>query len=379
MIREARYIAGKDLRYMLRQRETLLWTFIMPVIFFYFIGTITGGMGSAPGQDRIAVLVEGGDGGFLAEQLVHRLEEQDYQVDRVQNGEELAAYLRKVVIPEAFTREVLAGEEAKVRLVGHRSSLGGDYDRIRVSQAVYAVLADLVVTGDAGAEPTAEAFAALNQVPRTLTLTVSPAGKRKVVPNGFAQAIPGNMVMFTLLVLLTSGTVLLVIERQEGLLRRLASAPMSRAGIVLGKWMARLVLALVQIGFGLAAGTFLFKMEWGGSLPAVGILLAAWAAFNATFSILLGSLARSQGQAAGLGVVTSMALGALGGCWWPIEVVPAWMQKLALFLPSGWAMNGMHKLVSFGEPSLSVAPNVAAILAATLVLGILATRTFRYE
>jgi ABC-type multidrug transport system permease subunit len=154
---------------------------------------------------------------------------------------------------------------------------------------------------------------------------------------------------------------------------------MSRAGIVLGKWMARLVLALVQIGFALAAGTFLFNMDWGSSLPAVGVLLAAWAAFNATFSILLGSVARSQGQAAGLGVVTSMALGALGGCWWPIEIVPAWMQKLALFLPSGWAMNGMHKLVSFGAPSLAVVPNVAAILAGTLVLGFLATRYFRYE
>ena len=39
MMREARFIAGKDLKYMFRQRETILWAFFMPVLFFYFIGT----------------------------------------------------------------------------------------------------------------------------------------------------------------------------------------------------------------------------------------------------------------------------------------------------------------------------------------------------
>ena len=47
-------------------------------------------------------------------------------------------------------------------------------------------------------------------------------------PIGFSQAVPGTMVMFTMLVLLTSGAVTLVVERDQGLLRRLASAPISR-------------------------------------------------------------------------------------------------------------------------------------------------------
>jgi hypothetical protein len=34
MLRHALFIAGHDLRFMLRQRETLLWTFVMPVVFF---------------------------------------------------------------------------------------------------------------------------------------------------------------------------------------------------------------------------------------------------------------------------------------------------------------------------------------------------------
>ena len=185
--------------------------------------------------------------------------------------------------------------------------------------------------------------------------------------------------MFTMLVSLTSGGILLVLERRLGLLRRLAAAPISRASVVAGKWAARLALAVVQIAFAMITGTLLFHMHWGPALPTVLVLLAAWAAFNSSLSLLLGSLARTEGQMVGIGVLSSMALGALGGCWWPIEISPRWMQTLSLCLPTGWTMNAMHHLVSFGDPPLTVMPHVLAIAAGALVLGWAAARVFRYQ
>ena len=37
------FIAWYDVRYQLRQGGTLVWLFVMPPIFFYFIGTVTAG------------------------------------------------------------------------------------------------------------------------------------------------------------------------------------------------------------------------------------------------------------------------------------------------------------------------------------------------
>jgi ABC-type multidrug transport system permease subunit len=108
-------------------------------------------------------------------------------------------------------------------------------------------------------------------------------------------------------------------------------------------------------------------------------VLTAWAALNASLGLLLGSLARTEAQAAAVGVVASMILAALGGCWWPIEVAPGWMQRLALFLPSGWTMNALHRLVSFGDPGWSVLPQVAALTAAAVITGWATTRAFRFE
>ena len=175
------------------------------------------------------------------------------------------------------------------------------------------MLADLVAASlsEGGASP--EAFAALAAAPRHVTLQVSAAGRSERPPTGYSQAIPGTMVMFTMLVLLTSGAILLVFEREQGLLRRLASTPIRPASIVAGKWMARMALGLVQLAFGMLAGSLLFRMEWGASLWMVGATLVAWAGFNASLGLLLANLARSQAQMLGIGVLGTMGLAALGG------------------------------------------------------------------
>ena len=54
MLDNALFIARKDLAFLLRQRETILWTFVMPVLFFYFIGTVTGGFGMPGGSGTAA-------------------------------------------------------------------------------------------------------------------------------------------------------------------------------------------------------------------------------------------------------------------------------------------------------------------------------------
>ena len=138
-------------------------------------------------------------------------------------------------------------------------------------------------------------------------------------------------------------------------------------------------LGMVQIVFAMITGTVLFKVHWGGHLGAVLLVLASYAAMIAVFGMLLGNFARIEGQVIGLGVVVSNVLAALGGCWWPIEITPPWAQKIALAFPTGWAMDALHKLMSFGDAPASVAPRIAAFAAAALAAGYVLARTFRFE
>lgn len=380
MFRDAWFIARKEVQYWMYEREVWVWVFCMPLVFFYFIGTITGGAGGSQpdGNDKIAVRVPD-DAGFLFDQIQRRLEENDFEVVRADDDETFNKYTRRLTVPAGFTEQVLAGQQGTLRFQRRKSGMGNDFDQLRVSRAVYTTLADLVVSGDeteGGITP--ESLDQLNQTQPSLTLVVESAGKRKETPTGYEQTIPGTMVMFVLMNVLSNGAITLVIDRNKGLLRRLASTPIARRDIFVGKWLSRFMLGLVQIAVGIVAGTVLFGMDWGAALPMVCVVLAAWASLCASLGIVLGSLGRTEGQVIGLSILCSLVLAALGGCWWPIEITPQWMQSLQMFLPTGWAMDAMHKLISFRLEASSVVPHVAGMLATATGLGWIGTRVFRF-
>ena len=366
---------------MLRARETIFWIFLMPIVFFFFIGNITGGFGggrSSETKDPLIVEIDPA-AGFLAPHLERRLESIGFRLVSPESVKP-DSKIPRLRIPAAFTDSVLAGEVSTLTLTRRSGSLSSNYDNFRVQRAVFTVIADIISASEDGGPPTEEGLTIQAQVSEFVSVDVFPAGARKKrFPTGFEQAIPGTMVMFTLIVLLTSGASLLVIERRQGLLRRLASAPLRRGTIILGKLGGRLMIGVIQIAFAMLAGTVLFKMNWGPNLPMLLLVLFVYGSLVALLGMLLGSLARTEGQAVGIGVLSANVLAALGGCWWPIEITPPWMQRLALFLPTGWAMDAMHKLVSFGAPASSVIPHLATMSAAIAVAAWAAKRTFRFQ
>src|SRR5437867_4223043 len=128
MLRSAFSLAFRDARYLLRRRETLVWTFAMPIVFFYFIGTITGGFGGGERKEPIVLRVPA-DAGFLAGEIERRLSERGYEVvreeerkagsERGKGGESQAGGeaerkdrekpARVLVVPPGFTADALAG------------------------------------------------------------------------------------------------------------------------------------------------------------------------------------------------------------------------------------------------------------------------------
>ena len=49
-----------------------------------------------------------------------------------------------------------------------------------------------------------------------------------------------------------------------------------------------------------------------------------------------------------LAVLLSLTLAPLGGAWWPLEIVPAWMQAIGHVSPVAWAMDAYRSLTFYG-------------------------------
>ena len=421
MLRQALFLARFDLGYLLKQKETLLWTFVMPGLFFYFMGTVTGGAGFAPNPTQRTLLelelpypvaqvpaeaagLDSQDASesaldidglpdvepdfasdVLIEQLALRLVAENFAVRFKVPGEPAGKATKRLVWPSVpephatWSAALAAGERVEPQLLANRAGNGATFDEVRVSKALYGLLADLTVLSQRGNEPSRAAFDELASAPRAVNLNQSTAGELPAPPMGFAQAVPGTMVMFTLMILLTGGSIVLIQERRAGLFRRLASSPIPVGTVLVGKWMARLVLAAIQISFSMVMGSLLFGMDWGSELGSVCLVLGMWGAFCASLSLLLSTVARTEGQMAGMAVIGTMVLAALGGCWWPVELTPGWMQDIAGLLPTGWAMSGMHELVHFGRGLTSVLRELGLLAGGTVLALWLGARRFRFD
>jgi ABC-type multidrug transport system permease subunit len=168
--------------------------------------------------------------------------------------------------------------------------------------------------------------------------------------------------MYLLMNLLIFGGTSVAWERRSGVLRRLTALPVGRGEIIGGKVYGLMLLALLQIAVVLLAGRFLFRVNLGDALGGILVVLLVYAWVAASLGVLVGSLVRAEEKVVGLCVLASLVMAALGGCWWPLEVVPDSVKFLAHCVPTGWAMDALHQLITFGG-GLSAAKLPLAVLA----------------
>jgi len=97
----------------------------------------------------------------------------------------------------------------------------------------------------------------------------------------------------------------------------------------------------------------------------------------AALSVFIGSLCRKEDLIIGLAVLLANIFAGLGGCWWPIEIVPPGVRTAAMVSPAYWAMDALHKLRFFQGDFGDILPNLGVLLALAAALTVVAGRTFK--
>jgi len=197
------------------------------------------------------------------------------------------------------------------------------------------------------------------------------------IDNGFNQSAPGMgslYVMFTVL----GGMAVLLRERRQWTLQRLMALPLSRAQILGAKIGVYFTLGMIQFFIVFAVGAA-FGMDFGSSPPALLATMAAFVLCITALTFALAPFIKSEGQASGLVLLLSLSLAPLGGAWWPLEIVPEFMQTIGHVSPVAWAMDAFQDLIWYDGSFTDVLPEIAVLLAAAAVLFIIGIRSFKYE
>jgi ABC-2 type transport system permease protein len=188
--------------------------------------------------------------------------------------------------------------------------------------------------------------------------------------------IPGYLVMFVFFTAALSAE-RLVHERQNHTLERLLSSSVSKEALLGGMYLGTVLKGLIQIVIFWGAGILIYHIELGSEPLAVVLISIVVVLMASAFSLLLATLVKSEHAASSIGVLTSLILAPLGGCWWPLFIVPVWMQKMALFTPHGWAVTAFNKLMLYGGSFQDVVPAILVLLGFGVGFAVIAVMRFR--
>ena len=211
------------------------------------------------------------------------------------------------------------------------------------------------------------------------TLQEHAASARSGTPyNSFAHSFAGMSVQFVLFMGIDIGIGLLTMRRL-GLWRRLRAAPLSKATLLGSRVASCALTALVLLTIIYAFAMVVFKVRIEGSLLGFIAVCLAFALLTATFGLLIALLGKTPEATRGLAIVLTLLLVMLGGAWVPSFVFPEWMQRIAQFTPTRWAVDGLDAVTWRGQGLAAAYAPVGLMLAAAVLFALIAIWRFDWE
>ena len=215
------------------------------------------------------------------------------------------------------------------------------------------------------------------QRPVVVSYAVAGGDANQPAGTGFTQSVPGMATMYVLFTVL-GGISLLLEERKQWTLQRLVIMPVSRAQILAGKILARFTTGMIQFAILFVVGVVV-GLDFGDDPVTLLIIAMVYALCATALAFALAPLVRTEGQAGSLITMLALVMAALGGAWWPLDVVPEFMRALGHLSPVAWAMDSFNAVLYYGRGLDAILPNLAVLAVATIVLFYFGIRRFQYE
>ncbi len=391
-------IAWKDT--VLRFSSAWEWLFFL-VLPVFFTLVLAGGTG-APADNRIRLDVVDQASSPLSAQLKTALEKSlavNPQVMPLAQAED--DFSRKqvsavLIIPADFDLAHLTQGALQLELRQQANNLNALAAARAVSEAAGRIssLVDIAnaSTAEAGRirpfSSPAEQEAYFNQALPAAQKQLSQAPVRLAVTRGAtpdqveydprANSSAGQLITWVFIPLLGISASM-AYERQRGTLRRLLTTPTPKATFLLGTIVGQFFMALLQMLLLVGFGILVMGLNWGHAPAALAAMMVASILAAAALGTTLGTFIKTESQANGLSIMLGMVMALMGGCWYPIELFPQFVQTAVKVLPTTWAMQGMLDIVLRGQGLATVLPEAGVLLGFAAVFFGIGVWRFRYE
>lgn len=171
----------------------------------------------------------------------------------------------------------------------------------------------------------------------------------------------------------------IVDQRRKNLLKRLVATPMSRAEYLASYIVSRLVMLTIEVGVLLGSTILIFGVPMRGSLlTAAAIIIVSALAFGG-LGLLIASRSKTIEGVSGLMNLSMLPMWVLSGVFFSSENFPRVIQPFIKALPLTAANDALRANMLQGVELPALWPQMAVLLAWTIVCFVIALRIFRWR
>ncbi|MCI3278231.1 ABC transporter permease [Streptomyces cylindrosporus] len=370
----------------LRDRTALFFMVLLPVAIIVVIGVTVRGFD----QFRVGLVPDPRSGPVAQELAADLAKAPGLRTRSYADAADARTALRRaeldavILMPAGLDESVRAGRSVTVRVLVEPSGSAGH----AAVSSVSAVVADHAgrlqaarfATGQSGG--TFDGNLALARGAERASSPVAVRaetvnGQSDYLPLGYSYSTPTMLVLFVFINALAGGAAI-VQTRRTGVYARALAAPVPARALVAGETIAYLLLALLQSLLIVGIGALAFDVAWGDPLAA-GVLVTVWALVGTGAGVLAGALFRTPEQVHAIGPALGIGLGMLGGCMWPLALVPGWLRTAGHAVPQAWAVDAWTTLLSRDGDLSSVARELTVLTAFAVALLTCASLALRHR
>jgi ABC-type multidrug transport system permease subunit len=175
------------------------------------------------------------------------------------------------------------------------------------------------------------------------------------------------------------GGIRATMDREAGILRRFKVAPITPAPILAASLVTGWAVFMPSVFLFLALARWRYGWEWPSNLGSLLVVVTAGVLAFRSIGLIIASVVNSMQESQIIAQLLYMPLLLLSGATVPLHILPAWLQKLAQFLPATHLYLGTQGILVRGETAWENRSALGAMLLATAAGFLVSLKLFRWE
>ncbi len=188
---------------------------------------------------------------------------------------------------------------------------------------------------------------------------------------------PGVLVILVTLIGLFLSSLNLVREKEMGTIEQLNVTPIRKYQFIVGKMMPFLIIALLDLTFGLLLAKLVFGLPFRGNILTLYAFTTVYLFLVMSMGLFISAISDTQQQVLFVSFFFMIIFIIMSGLFTPVESMPAWAQKLDLINPLFYLIRVIRNVVLKGSGIFDLAYEMISLLVYGAIMFSLAVWRYR--